>query len=556
MAEERSVIIKLNFDVNDFTKQSVVLNREIEELNKNQKELVKQGQKGSVTFQQNKEKLTALNTALRENNKVIQNLNVANKAAAGSNEQLKAQLSILTLEYNGLSKEERETTVRGKELQEQVKTITDELKENEKSVGDNRRNVGNYAGAIKELKEELKEAKGALIAVTEQFGEGSPEYIAAAKRAGELNDKLQDINQTIKASTGEPLERLGGDVALLKDKVLSLDFKGISTQLNSLGETVRGISFKSLAQGSNGLGASFKKLAVSILTNPIFILAGVITAIVLAIKEYSDTVEQRAVKANERLSASIETNIQFQNDLIEISKNNNDLQLKLAQAQGKKEGDLFKLKRQMLDDDNRYRLEAQEEINKSIDELNRAINKTTDEENQKAIQEQINGLIDQKEENKKVLRNYNREVQILEAEQTTFLAEEEKKRTEKLIEEAKKRQEANKALLKQIEDQQIESIQSDDNRAFAKLALDNTRRIQDIKDSSASQKVKNDALKQNQILFEKEITDFNKAQAEKRAADLFKAGQDELKISSDFDALKKQALDKELSDKKLADVFR
>jgi hypothetical protein len=148
MAKKETIIIELDFDTSDFTKDAAKLNKEISELNKQQKQLKKSGEEGSIQYQKNTEALRENKKSLRETNKTIDQLNTANKATAGSNEQLRAQLSVLTKEYNGLSKAERENGARGKELNSQINQTTETLKENEEGVGDNRRSVGDYGKAL------------------------------------------------------------------------------------------------------------------------------------------------------------------------------------------------------------------------------------------------------------------------------------------------------------------------------------------------------------------------------------------------------------------------
>lgn len=50
MAEKKSVIIDLKFDVSDFTASAAKLNGEIAGLNKQQKALKKNNQEGSIEF--------------------------------------------------------------------------------------------------------------------------------------------------------------------------------------------------------------------------------------------------------------------------------------------------------------------------------------------------------------------------------------------------------------------------------------------------------------------------------------------------------------------------
>ena len=148
MAKKETIIIELDFDTSDFTKDAAKLNKEISELNKQQKQLKKSGEEGSIQYQKNTEALRENKKSLRETNKTIDQLNTANKATAGSNEQLRAQLSILTKEYNGLSEAERKNGARGKELNTQINQTTATLKENEEGIGDNRRSVGDYGKAL------------------------------------------------------------------------------------------------------------------------------------------------------------------------------------------------------------------------------------------------------------------------------------------------------------------------------------------------------------------------------------------------------------------------
>lgn len=75
----------------------------------------------------------------------------ANRAGAGSIEQLRAQLALGTKAYNGLSQEERDNTLAGQKLQATNKALSDQLKVLEKAVGDTRRSVGDYNAGVKDV---------------------------------------------------------------------------------------------------------------------------------------------------------------------------------------------------------------------------------------------------------------------------------------------------------------------------------------------------------------------------------------------------------------------
>jgi hypothetical protein len=97
-----------------------------------------------------KKEVTATNKAQRESNKEYANNKIVVDAARGSNEQLKARLSLLTAEQNKLTKSQRENTTEGKQLAATILTISDKLEGNEKAVGNARRGVGKYELAIKD----------------------------------------------------------------------------------------------------------------------------------------------------------------------------------------------------------------------------------------------------------------------------------------------------------------------------------------------------------------------------------------------------------------------
>lgn len=88
------------------------------------------------------------NEAIRVLNKEIQNNLRIEKEKEGSAKALRAELSNLTAEYDSLSRAER-NSAKGKELQDKINAITDELKGAEEETQRFYRNVGNYEDSIK-----------------------------------------------------------------------------------------------------------------------------------------------------------------------------------------------------------------------------------------------------------------------------------------------------------------------------------------------------------------------------------------------------------------------
>lgn len=98
----------------------------------------------------NEAQAKALSQQLRENERVIIANAKAQDANKGSVEQLRAQLSRVTVEWTKLSKGERENTKEGRDLTQSKKELTAQLKQLEGATGDNRRNVGNYSEGMRE----------------------------------------------------------------------------------------------------------------------------------------------------------------------------------------------------------------------------------------------------------------------------------------------------------------------------------------------------------------------------------------------------------------------
>lgn len=152
---EEVLIFSVKIDQDEALKQSAELSKEISALVEQQKELTKAGEANSVAYAENAALLRSLKKEQSDVNRQIDNSIKAFNTANGSINQQRANLSLLTQQYNNLSKEERENANVGGKLQQQIKGLSDELKKNESAVGDNRRNVGNYKDGILEASKSL-----------------------------------------------------------------------------------------------------------------------------------------------------------------------------------------------------------------------------------------------------------------------------------------------------------------------------------------------------------------------------------------------------------------
>lgn len=122
--------------------------------------------------------------ANKQNNAEIKSTKTLLDNEATSVNALRAQLAQNTAELNKMSEAQRTTSKEGQDLTEQTKALSDKLKELEKSVGDNRRNVGNYAESVKDgilQTQGLTGGTGALVGQMKSGIAGVQAFNAALK---------------------------------------------------------------------------------------------------------------------------------------------------------------------------------------------------------------------------------------------------------------------------------------------------------------------------------------------------------------------------------------
>lgn len=116
--------------------------------------------------------LTDINKSISDNNSAIKVNTTLLKSQEDSVDALRAQLAKNTKELNAMSAATRNNTDEGKALVTETKEISDKLKEMEKAVGDNRRNVGNYAESIQEAMSSTQGLSGATAAMATSLSGG------------------------------------------------------------------------------------------------------------------------------------------------------------------------------------------------------------------------------------------------------------------------------------------------------------------------------------------------------------------------------------------------
>lgn len=133
-----------------------------------------------------KKQLLDVNASISDNNRDIKTNMTLLNSQEDSVDALRAQLAKNTKELNAMSAATRNNTDEGQKLVAETKEISDRLKDMEKAVGDNRRNVGNYAESIQEAMSSTQGLSGATAAM-------------AASLSGGVN-ALKVFNATLKAN--------------------------------------------------------------------------------------------------------------------------------------------------------------------------------------------------------------------------------------------------------------------------------------------------------------------------------------------------------------------
>lgn len=165
--------------------------KELETLNQNYADGLVQQDKYDATVKKLNKSLIETQKAIldnadanRANNAEIKSTKTLLDNEATSVNALRAQLAQNTVELNKMSEAQRTTSKEGQDLTEQTKALSDKLKEMEKSVGDNRRNVGNYAESVKDgilQTQGLTGGTGALVGQMKSGIAGVQAFNAALK---------------------------------------------------------------------------------------------------------------------------------------------------------------------------------------------------------------------------------------------------------------------------------------------------------------------------------------------------------------------------------------
>jgi hypothetical protein len=225
---------------------------------------------------------------------------------------------------------------------------------------------------IQSLQAEVGDESGA------QFDKLTQAANAASAKLAETRDRIGDIQDKNRTLEGTPVERLTGSFGLLKESILNLDFDkakiGAEGLLNTFtpvvdGKLVTGLAgvkgaFGMLGDGVKSLGSTFMSVGRALLTNPLFLLAAAIIAIVAVVilimdklgilKKIMDALGYAVglvVQAFEALTDWLGLTTNAQEDNAAAAKKNGEEQRKQIDATATAQKNLLKLTEGMTDEE-------------------------------------------------------------------------------------------------------------------------------------------------------------------------------------------------------------
>ena len=429
--------------------------------------------------------------------------------------------------------------------------------------------LGNSTNSVKSLKAELRQVTNELATLEE----GSAAFVNAAKKAGELKDRIGDIKDTVNAFNPEKkfqaiadsvgiaangFAAMQGAMALFGSESEDLNKIMVKTQgaialatgLNGLMgmgdafknlrlttlEAISGLS--SMATGMGGLSGALNAIKTALLTNPLFVLASVIAGIVVVLKSFYDGLSS-GVEIYKASAKAVGDLRKTYTSLIDEIK---DLQIENDLANGK----ITEKDAALLKDKNNFKKEYLKILNEANTNILDKIGFET--ATTKAAKQSIEDIERQKQENIAALRKKYSLVS------SNTIIEETKKEVETKAEKD--------AKLKAINDKREadEKKKADDKKKKDKKDLDDIgdALIKDLdKQQARKEEYKQQEDDNKQYNFEQKLLD-DKEEIEKENEKNQKIADDEKATAEErylaLDALNKAGVisDKEASDAKIA----
>jgi hypothetical protein len=163
--------------------------------------------------------------------------------------------------------------------------------------------------AVEKSTKTLKAQYAELKKQQDQFDPGTEKFNQLSIKMGELKDRMNDAAEAVKGNTGPAIEGMSNTFGIMGEQLSNLDFEGLTQSIQTFSGNLSRIDTKALGAG---LKAAFqagiagaKAMAQVLWKNPIFILVGVLIAVIAYWEELSDLVTGKS-KMLENLKAQAE----------------------------------------------------------------------------------------------------------------------------------------------------------------------------------------------------------------------------------------------------------
>lgn len=164
--------------------------------------------------------------------------------------------------------------------------------------------------AVEKSTKTLKAQYAELKKQQDQMDPGTEKFNQLSQKMGELKDRMNDAAEAVKGNTGPAIEGMSNTFGIMGEQLSNLDFEGLTQSLGTLTTNLGRIDTKALAGGFkaafNAGIAGAKALGKTLLANPIFILVGVLIAVIAYWEELTDLVSGKS-KMLEGLKKQAET---------------------------------------------------------------------------------------------------------------------------------------------------------------------------------------------------------------------------------------------------------
>lgn len=149
-AQKEEVILEFKIDQTDLLKEAGNTKKAILGIQDETKELNKLFKEGKVDIDEYAKESVRLDNQLKKEKDTLNTLNKSLNTVSNSMDAQKLKLAALTKERNASNLSTAEGTKRANALDKEIKKLNESISKHERAGGDFRRNVGNYASAIKD----------------------------------------------------------------------------------------------------------------------------------------------------------------------------------------------------------------------------------------------------------------------------------------------------------------------------------------------------------------------------------------------------------------------